>query len=448
MAHYEFVTPFITPCIVSMEIKVPRYRLNGNTIDYDYEVRVKSHCVDAMDEVKVVQWSVWRGFKDFQNLDKALRNSITSQMEIIAFCKLHRWRTFCKRNKGSTFLERRRLELECYMRKVASIPNITDYHTLNGSTDLANFFGLHYHVSVVENASSNATTVPRNLSSNKDLLSISGSVVSLTSTGSNQRNSTSADTRKHSFKSQSNSVKSISTDSLASVHSLSSVQNDSKTNKTDNNRAFRLDNGVAWHDKGKSCMSSRTSSQTSIRSYKKHATHSATSLEAYMECPDNSQTAYIRSGGSRPSSGTSSGEVSVASTNAMQKKRCTATSKISMASTKSVDDDFDNNARLEVECMSQKELLRHIHDAQGSKVVKAFKCEAKCYGACNDIEVGSRVFFNFMVDTFGKTDTNNMLPSILALLPDEKKRNALERLDLNQVSLIDRLRSQGAVMQY
>ncbi|KAL7680464.1 putative Phox domain, PX domain superfamily protein [Plasmopara halstedii] len=90
-----------------------------------------------------VQWSLWKTYEEFQAFDnqmRAVRKSPFSKMMVtVAFAPGHRVRAFFHQDQTSTFLEKRRAELDFYMQRVMLFPDATDFSKCGSCKVLADF---------------------------------------------------------------------------------------------------------------------------------------------------------------------------------------------------------------------------------------------------------------------------------------------------------------------
>ncbi|TDH65240.1 uncharacterized protein CCR75_006062 [Bremia lactucae] len=95
--------------------------------------------------VGVVQWSLWKTYEEFQAFDnqmRAVRKSTFAKMMVtVAFAPGHRVRAFFHQDQTSSFLEKRRAELDFYIQRVMLFPDVLDFSKRGSCKVLADFIG-------------------------------------------------------------------------------------------------------------------------------------------------------------------------------------------------------------------------------------------------------------------------------------------------------------------
>ncbi|CAI5704762.1 unnamed protein product [Peronospora effusa] len=99
---------------------------------------------------QVAQWSLWKTYDEFQAFDnrmRAARQSIFAKMMVtVAFAPGHRVRAFFHQDHTSSFLEKRRAELDFYMQRVMLFPDVVEFSKRAGCKVLADFIGAEQHM--------------------------------------------------------------------------------------------------------------------------------------------------------------------------------------------------------------------------------------------------------------------------------------------------------------
>ncbi|CAH0477179.1 unnamed protein product [Peronospora belbahrii] len=98
----------------------------------------------------VVQWSLWKTYEEFQAFDnqmRAARQSLFAKMMVtVAFAPNHRVRAFFHQDHTSSFLEKRRAELDFYMQRVMLFPDVMEFSKRGGCKVLADFIGAEKYI--------------------------------------------------------------------------------------------------------------------------------------------------------------------------------------------------------------------------------------------------------------------------------------------------------------
>ncbi|CAI5744664.1 unnamed protein product [Peronospora destructor] len=97
-----------------------------------------------------VQWSLWKTYDEFQAFDNRMRTACQSifakMMVTVAFAPGHRVRAFFHQDHTSSFLEKRRAELDFYMQRVMLFPDVVEFSKRAGCKVLADFIGAEQHM--------------------------------------------------------------------------------------------------------------------------------------------------------------------------------------------------------------------------------------------------------------------------------------------------------------
>ncbi|GMH78521.1 hypothetical protein TL16_g07833 [Triparma laevis f. inornata] len=128
---------------------VRRARINqdGASPFAEYEVscslRVSSRKVETE---RVVRWSVWKRYSEFESLDKAIRADFGWQLEAKAKCFPSK-NTFTFSKLSVDFVEKRRSDLDSYWQAMLSVDRIADFSKSHHcSSDLRAFLEVARHV--------------------------------------------------------------------------------------------------------------------------------------------------------------------------------------------------------------------------------------------------------------------------------------------------------------
>lgn len=118
---------------------------NGEPAVYELFCRLNKTREKQDEPVEVTQWSLWKTYEEFQAFDnqmRATRNSPFSKMMVtVAFAPVHRVRAFFHQDQTSSFLEKRRAELDFYMQRVMLFPDVVEFSKRGGCKVLADFIG-------------------------------------------------------------------------------------------------------------------------------------------------------------------------------------------------------------------------------------------------------------------------------------------------------------------
>ncbi|ETL90394.1 hypothetical protein L917_10870 [Phytophthora nicotianae] len=123
---------------------------NGEPAVYELFCRLNKTREKHDEPVEVMQWSLWKTYEEFQAFDNQMRathNSPFSKMMVtVAFAPGHRVRAFFHQDQTSSFLEKRRAELDFYMQRVMLFPNVVEFSKRGGCKVLADFIGAELYM--------------------------------------------------------------------------------------------------------------------------------------------------------------------------------------------------------------------------------------------------------------------------------------------------------------
>ncbi|KAG6976411.1 hypothetical protein JG688_00001410 [Phytophthora aleatoria] len=123
---------------------------NGEPAVYELFCRLNTTREKQDEPVEVMQWSLWKTYEEFQAFDnqmRSARNSPFSKMMVtVAFAPGHRVRAFFHQDQTSSFLEKRRAELDFYMQRVMLFPDVAEFSKRAGCKVLADFIGAELYM--------------------------------------------------------------------------------------------------------------------------------------------------------------------------------------------------------------------------------------------------------------------------------------------------------------
>lgn len=116
--------------------KVKRARVVETSTKYaEYEIGCQWRIVSA-DKDKVVQWSVWKRFSEFETLHASLRKSLGWQLDSIPFPHSY---SFTLNKYTPDFIEKRREELNIYWQGVIGIGKVCEFDKHHCNDELKKF---------------------------------------------------------------------------------------------------------------------------------------------------------------------------------------------------------------------------------------------------------------------------------------------------------------------
>ncbi|KAE9139864.1 hypothetical protein PF010_g405 [Phytophthora fragariae] len=123
---------------------------NGEPAVYELFCRLNKTREKQDEPVEVVQWSLWKTYEEFQAFDNQMRaarkSPFAKMMVTVAFAPGHRVRAFFHQDQTSSFLEKRRAELDFYMQRVMLFPDVVEFSKQAGCRVLADFIGAEQHM--------------------------------------------------------------------------------------------------------------------------------------------------------------------------------------------------------------------------------------------------------------------------------------------------------------
>ncbi|POM75344.1 Hypothetical protein PHPALM_7565 [Phytophthora palmivora] len=123
---------------------------NGEPAVYELFCRLNKTQEKQEEPVQVVQWSLWKTYEEFQAFDNQMRaarkSTFAKMMVTVAFAPGHRVRAFFHQDQTSSFLEKRRAELDFYMQRVMLFPDVVEFSKPEGCKVLADFIGAEQYM--------------------------------------------------------------------------------------------------------------------------------------------------------------------------------------------------------------------------------------------------------------------------------------------------------------
>ncbi|KAG6609842.1 uncharacterized protein IUM83_00742 [Phytophthora cinnamomi] len=123
---------------------------NGEPAVYELFCRLNKTREKQDEPVDVLQWSLWKTYEEFQAFDNQMRaarkSPFAKMMVTVAFAPGHRVRAFFHQDQTSSFLEKRRAELDFFMQRVMLFPDVAEFSKHAGCRVLADFIGAEKYV--------------------------------------------------------------------------------------------------------------------------------------------------------------------------------------------------------------------------------------------------------------------------------------------------------------